>query len=85
MRIDPRAWLRDKRPRGYLRVSTAPQADKYGPATQKHDEIQAAEQFGMRKLAHFYEDHITGTSTLRRSDFQRMLAEAQALRESLRE
>ena len=73
---DSRSWLTGRRARGYLRVSSAPQADKYGPAAQRYDEEQAAKRLGLNGLSDFYEDHVTGRNALVRSDFQRMVADA---------
>lgn len=79
-RSDPRVWLVGKRPCGYVRESTKKQADRYGPEIQKAAELRAAEQFGMRQLAEFYVDLVTGTSVLKRSDFRRMVEDARARR-----
>ena len=76
MRGGAREWLRSKRVRGYLRVSTAGQADKYGPLAQRRDEEAAATEYGTLPIGRFYEDHVSGREALRRSDFQRMLADA---------
>lgn len=78
MKTDTRAWLNGKRARGYLRVSSKGQADKYGPTAQKQDELEAATAHETRELVHFYEDHVTATNALKRSDFQRMVADARA-------
>lgn len=78
MRPDTRAWLDGRRARGYLRVSTKRQADTYGPAAQRHDEEQAAGSYGTATVSLFYEDHVTGTNALVRSDFQRMVSDARA-------
>ena len=78
MKTDARAWLNGKRARGYLRVSSKGQADKYGPTAQRRDELEAAVAHGTRELKHFYEDHVTATNALKRSDFQRMVADVRA-------
>jgi DNA invertase Pin-like site-specific DNA recombinase len=75
-----RKWLEGKRGRGYLRVSSKGQADKYGPAAQRRDEVEAATAHGVGELEHFYEDHITGTNAYKRQDFQRMVADARTKR-----
>ncbi|MEK6225809.1 MAG: recombinase family protein [Chloroflexota bacterium] len=78
MTSETRAWLEGKRARGYLRVSTVPQADRYGPAAQRHDEELATRALRTAPLEVFYEDHVTGTNAIVRSDFQRMVADAAA-------
>jgi DNA invertase Pin-like site-specific DNA recombinase len=78
MKTDTRAWLTGKRARGYLRVSSKGQADRYGPAAQRKDELEAATAHETRELTHFYEDHVTATNALKRSDFQKMVADARA-------
>lgn len=75
---DEREWLRDRRARGYLRVSDKRQADKFGPDSQRRVELEAAARVGLLGPSLFYEDHITGRDALRRSDFQRMVADAVA-------
>lgn len=78
MKTDTRAWLSGKRARGYLRVSSKGQADRYGPTAQRKDELDASHDHQTRELTHFYEDHVTATNALKRSDFQRMVADARA-------
>lgn len=73
-----REWLRDRRARGYLRVSDKRQADKFGPESQKRVELAAAGLHHVIGPALFYEDHISGRDALKRSDFQRMVAAALA-------
>lgn len=80
MRTDARAWLRDRRPRGYVRESTKRQGkdDRYGPKVQINAQREAAEHFGMQELSAFYTDLVSGRSVLKRSEFQRMVADAKA-------
>lgn len=78
--MNGQSWFEGKRGRGYLRVSSKGQADKYGPAAQRRDEIEAASEHGIGELQVFYEDHITGTNAYKRQDFQRMVADARAKR-----
>lgn len=80
MKADARAWLRDRRPRGYVRESTTRQGkdDRFGPEIQKHAQRELVARFGLRDLTYFYTDLVSGTGALRRSDFQRMVADARA-------
>ncbi len=77
-RLDPRLWLSGKRACGYLRVSDKRQADKFGPSSQKRVELERAEEHDVIAPTRFYEDHISGRDALKRSDFQRMVADARS-------
>ncbi len=63
---------------GYLRESTAGQADRYGPAIQRAEQQRFAERYGLRATEREYVDLVSGKDTLRRTDFARMLADAEA-------
>src|SRR2546422_57260 len=78
MRTDSRAWLEDKRVAGYIRESTVAQGkeDRFGPEIQKYAQEQAVERFGARPIGRTYIDLVSGTNVLKRSDFQRMVADA---------
>jgi DNA invertase Pin-like site-specific DNA recombinase len=78
MRSDSRAWLKDKRVAGYIRESTVAQGkdDRFGPEIQKYAQEHAVERYGARPISHTYTDLVSGTNALRRSDFQRMVADA---------
>jgi site-specific DNA recombinase len=64
--------------RGYIRESTERQADKWGPAEQRRAQERFADEWGLRFDGHYYTDLISGRSTLKRSDFKRMIADADA-------
>src|SRR4029079_13577220 len=64
--------------RGYIRESTERQADKWGPAEQRRGQERFADEWGLRFDGHYYTDLISGRSTLKRSDFKRMIADADA-------
>lgn len=78
MRTDSRAWLKDKRVAGYIRESTVAQGkeDRFGPEIQKYAQERAVERFGARPIGRTYIDLVSGTNVLKRSDFQRMVADA---------
>lgn len=80
MRDAAREWLRDRRARGYVRESTKAQGkdDRFGPEIQRHAQREAAARFGMREPSMAYVDLVSGTGALKRSDFQRMVADARA-------
>jgi len=80
MKADAREWLRGRRPRGYVRESTKRQGkdDRYGPRVQISAQREASEHFGMQDLSAFYTDLVSGRSVLKRSEFQRMIADAKA-------
>jgi DNA invertase Pin-like site-specific DNA recombinase len=64
--------------RGYIRESTERQADKWGPAEQRRAQERFADEWDLRFDGHYYTDLISGRSTLKRSDFKRMIADADA-------
>lgn len=80
MRETAREWLRDRRARGYVRESTKAQGkdDRFGPEIQRHAQHEAAARFGMREPSMAYVDLVSGTGALKRSDFQRMIADARS-------
>ena len=63
---------------GYLRESTRGQADRYGPELQRAEQRQFAERHGLVSTDREYVDLVSGKDTLRRTDFARMLADAEA-------
>ena len=63
---------------GYIRESTAGQADRYGPAIQRAEQQRFAERHGLVATEREYVDLVSGKDTLRRTDFARMLADAEA-------
>jgi DNA invertase Pin-like site-specific DNA recombinase len=62
---------------GYLRESTRGQADRYGPDLQRAEQRQFAERHGLVSTDREYVDLVSGKDTLRRTDFARMLADAE--------
>jgi DNA invertase Pin-like site-specific DNA recombinase len=62
----------------YIRVSSEPQAKNYGMASQRGDIRLACEEFGFDPPIYTYEDHISASGKLVRTDFERMLADARA-------
>ena len=62
--------------RGYIRESTERQADKWGPAEQRRAQERFADEWDLRFDGHYYTDLISGRSTLKRSDFNRMIYDA---------
>src|SRR4051794_17104642 len=63
---------------GYVRESTRGQADRYGPDIQRTEQRRYAERYGLAPTAREYVDLVSGKETLRRSDFVRMIADAEA-------
>ena len=63
---------------GYVRESTRGQADRYGPEIQRTEQARFAERFGLVATGREYLDLVSGKDTLRRSDFGRMVADAEA-------
>ncbi|MGH2466539.1 MAG: recombinase family protein, partial [Candidatus Limnocylindrales bacterium] len=63
---------------GYIRESTAGQADRYGPDIQRAEQHRFAERHGLVAAELEYLDLVSGKDTLRRTDFARMLADAEA-------
>src|SRR3990170_3786834 len=68
--------LADRRWAGYLRESTKAQADRYGPDLQRAEQHRYAERYALRATGLEYIDLVSGKDTLRRTDFQRMLVDA---------
>ena len=63
---------------GYVRESTRGQADRYGPDIQRAEQRRFAERHGLVSTGREYLDLVSGKDTLRRSDFGRMIADAEA-------
>jgi DNA invertase Pin-like site-specific DNA recombinase len=63
---------------GYVRESTRGQADRYGPEIQRAEQVRFAERYGLVATGREYLDLVSGKDTLRRSDFARMVADAEA-------
>ena len=63
---------------GYVRESTRGQADRYGPDIQRAEQRRYAERYGLAPTGREYVDLVSGKDTLRRSDFVRMVADAEA-------
>lgn len=63
---------------GYVRESTRGQADRYGPDLQRAEHRMFAERHGLRATGQEYVDLVSGKDTLRRTDFARMIADAEA-------
>ena len=63
---------------GYVRDSTRAQADRYGPDLQRAEQARYAERHGLVATSHEYLDLVSGKDTLRRSDFARMVTDAEA-------
>ena len=63
---------------GYIRESTRGQADRYGPDLQRTEQERYAERYGLHPAGLEYLDLVSGKDTLRRSDFARMVADAEA-------
>jgi DNA invertase Pin-like site-specific DNA recombinase len=70
--------LSGRRWAGYLRESTRGQADRYGPAIQRDEQARYAARYGLLPTDLEYCDLVSGKDTLRRTDFRRMLADAEA-------
>src|ERR1035437_5078826 len=70
--------LKGKTWAGYIRESTRGQADRYGPQIQRAEQANFAERHGLRPTRREYVDLVSGKDTLRRTDFARMLAAAEA-------
>ena len=76
--VDLRAEdLKGKTWAGYIRESTRGQADRYGPEIQRAEQAKFAERYGLRSTRHEYVDLVSGKDTLRRTDFARMVADAE--------
>ena len=81
LRLLPRATARE-RMRGdvtarYVRVSSEVQAKKYGPDSQRQDIDDACERNGFQAPLLAYEDHISAKGEVTRTDFMRMLVDAE--------
>jgi DNA invertase Pin-like site-specific DNA recombinase len=63
---------------GYVRESTKGQADRYGPDIQRTEQARFAERHGLVATGLEYLDLVSGKDTLRRSDFTRMVGDAEA-------
>jgi DNA invertase Pin-like site-specific DNA recombinase len=63
---------------GYVRESTRGQADRYGPEIQRTEQARFAERHGLVAAGCEYIDLVSGKDTLRRSDFARMVLDAEA-------
>ena len=63
---------------GYVRESTRGQADRYGPDLQRTEQSRYAERNGLVATGQEYLDLVSGKDTLRRSDFARMVRDAEA-------
>lgn len=72
------ADLAGRRWAGYIRESTRGQADRYGPAIQRGEQERWAERHGLVPTGREYTDLVSGKDTIRRTDFRRMLADAEA-------
>ena len=70
--------LSGRRWAGYIRESTRGQADRYGPDLQRTEQERYAERYGLHPAGLEYLDLVSGKDTLRRSDFARMVADAEA-------
>jgi DNA invertase Pin-like site-specific DNA recombinase len=66
----------------YIRESTVAQGDRYGPDAQRSTIARAAADLDLELVAE-YSDLISGTGALKRSDFQRMVADARERRFSV--
>jgi len=63
---------------GYVRESTRGQADRYGPGIQRTEQLRFAERHGLVTTGREYLDLVSGKDILRRSDFGRMIVDAEA-------
>jgi DNA invertase Pin-like site-specific DNA recombinase len=70
--------LAGRRWAGYVRDSTVAQAARYGPDLQRAEQRRFAERYGLLATDLEYVDLVSGKDTLRRTDFARMLADADA-------
>ena len=68
--------LRGLKAEGYIRDSTLDQRDGFGPEMQRRAIENFARTYGLVLGQAWYTDFITGTSTLKRSGFQKALADA---------
>ncbi len=70
--------LAGRRYAGYIRESTRGQADRYGPDLQRTEQERFASRYGLASADLEYVDLVSGKDTLRRTDFARMIADAEA-------
>ena len=70
--------LAGRRWAGYVRDSTRAQADRYGPDLQRTEQRHFAERYGLAASDLEYLDLVSGKDTLQRSDFARMVRDAEA-------
>ena len=63
---------------GYVRDSTVAQAARYGPDLQRAEQRRFAERYGLLSTDLEYLDLVSGKDTLQRSDFARMVRDAEA-------
>jgi DNA invertase Pin-like site-specific DNA recombinase len=63
---------------GYVRESTRGQADRYGPDLQRAEQGRFAERHSLVSTDREYVDLVSGKDTLRRTDFARMVLDAEA-------
>ena len=63
---------------GYVRESTRGQADRYGPDIQRAEQRRYAERYGLAPTGREYVDLVSGKDTLKRTDFARMVLDAEA-------
>jgi DNA invertase Pin-like site-specific DNA recombinase len=70
--------LAGRRWAGYVRDSTVAQAARYGPDLQRAEQRRFAERYGLVATDLEYIDLVSGKDTLRRTDFARMIADAEA-------
>ncbi|MDQ2912258.1 MAG: recombinase family protein [Chloroflexota bacterium] len=62
----------------YVRVSSGRQRDRYGPPSQRRDIRRAVERYGLSEPSQRYEDHITATGKIIRTDFMKMRVDARS-------
>ncbi|MFI5258794.1 MAG: recombinase family protein [Candidatus Limnocylindrales bacterium] len=70
--------LAGRRWAGYVRDSTVAQAARYGPDLQRAEQSRFAERYGLVATDREYLDLVSGKDTLQRSDFARMVRDAEA-------
>lgn len=63
---------------GYIRESTRGQADRYGPDLQRTEQRRYADRYDLIATGLEYVDLVSGKDTLNRTDFHRMLTDAEA-------
>jgi DNA invertase Pin-like site-specific DNA recombinase len=70
--------LAGRRWAGYIRESTRGQADRYGPDIQRNEQLAWSGRHRLIASGLEYIDLVSGKDTIRRSDFRRMLTDAEA-------